>query len=324
MSGSTVLLTGGAGFIGSNLAHILHAHGVRVRVLDNLTTGHRANIRNLEPDLEFIQGDIRDQDACNAAMQGVDYVVHFAAEVSVPRSVELPREAHEINVTGSLNVLMAARDQGVKRVVLASSCAVYGDSPESPKREDMKPEPLSPYASHKLTMEHYAANFSSLYGLHTVALRFFNVFGPHQDPGSVYSAVIPKFAALLLANKAPIIYGDGGQTRDFIFVADVAQAIIRGLTAEEENCGTVYNTGRGEEYSVNDLFGVIAQLLNSDLKPHYEEARAGDVRNSRADISRIENILGFAPRFSFQEALDISLEWYRTHLDKDGKRLDLE
>ena len=257
------------------------------------------------------------------AMQDVDYVVHFAAEVSVPRSVEKPREAHEINVTGSLNVLMAAEAQNVKRVVLASSCAVYGDAPESPKHENMKPEPLSPYASHKLAMEHYAANFTTLYGLNTVALRFFNVFGPHQDPGSVYSAVIPKFAAMLMADKAPVIYGDGGQTRDFIFVADVAQAIIRGLTAPPAACGTVYNTGRGEEYSVNDLFNTIRKLMNSDVTPQYEPARAGDVRNSRADITKITRGLEFTPRFSFEEALDISLEWYRTYLDKDGRRKDL-
>jgi len=323
LAGSTVLITGGAGFIGSNLAAVLAAHDVRIRVLDNLYSGYRENLADLGDAVTLIPGDVREKDACARAMDGVDAVAHLAAEISVPRSVKEPALSHDINMNGGLNVLMAARDAGVKSLVLASSSAVYGENEVSPKHEGLLPEPLSPYASHKMAMEYYLANFAGLYGMKTVSLRFFNVFGPNQDPSSAYAAVIPLFAGRMLAGRAPTIFGDGEQTRDFVFVGDVVQALVRGLTAPGEAAGRCFNVGMGQSLSVNELFGTMARLTGFPGGPDYQPPRLGDVKHSRADISRARRELGFAPRFNFEQGLELALAWYRDHLDHQGKRRDI-
>ncbi len=307
---SRILLTGGAGFIGSNLAEALLEHGYEVRVLDNFSTGKRENLATVYGHLEVLEGDIRDREVVGSAMEGVDRVIHLAAMSSVPWSVEDPEAAHAINVTGTLNVLVSARDKGVKRVVLASTSAVYGEGPLQPKTEDMVPEPRSPYAATKLATEHYAAVFSAVYGLETVVLRYFNVYGRRQDPASEYAAVIPKFITRLLAGQRAVIYGDGEQTRDFIFVDDCNEANMRACFRDGIS-GGVFNIGSGENISVNELFRTIRDITGSKEDPVYEEARKGDVRESLAHVSRARSVLGFKARRTMREGLEKTIEWYR-------------
>jgi nucleoside-diphosphate-sugar epimerase len=307
-------VTGGAGFIGSNLAEALVARGWNVTVLDDLSTGKRENLATcIETGrLELIVGSVGDRDVCRSACEGADYVFHEAALCSVPLSVKEPERTHAVNAGGTLNVFLAARDAGVKRVVWASSTAVYGDSAELPNRETMPLRPLSPYAASKAAGEMYASAFSRTYGLSVIGLRYFNVFGRRQDPFSAYSAVIPLFVAALLRGERPEIFGDGGQTRDFVHVDDVVQANIRAaLHADETASGRVFNIGCGERITINELYRIIAGELGSWLKPIHREPRAGDVRDSVADIGEAREAFGYEPSLDMREGLKRSLAWYK-------------
>ncbi|MEW6486432.1 MAG: SDR family oxidoreductase [Thermodesulfobacteriota bacterium] len=307
------LVTGAAGFIGSNLVEALLARGETVRGLDNFLTGKRENLRGLEA-AEFLEGDVRDPEACARACEGVDYVLHQAALGSVPRSLANPLLSNECNVTGTLQMLLAARDAGARRFVFAASSSAYGDTPTLPKVETMAPRPLSPYALTKLTGEQYCRLFSELYGLETVSLRYFNVFGRRQDPSGAYAAVIPRFVSALLAGCSPEIYGDGEQTRDFTYVADVVQANLKACTAPREACGQVFNVACGERISLNGLYREIARLLGSDRHPVYAAARAGDVRHSLADIGAARRLLGYEPSHDVRRGLEEAIGWYRENL----------
>jgi nucleoside-diphosphate-sugar epimerase len=310
------LVTGGAGFIGSHIVDELLRRGERVRVLDNFSTGRRENLPASDH-VEGIEGDIRDPAAVKAAMQGVDYVLHQAALPSVPRSVADPLTSSEVNVTGTLNVLIAARDAGVKRVVYASSSSVYGNSPTLPKREDMSTNPFSPYAVSKLAGENYCRAFHQVYGLPTVALRYFNVFGPRQDPTSQYSAVIPKFIASLLHGEPPTIYGDGTQSRDFTYVANVVGANL--LACEkEEAIGQVMNVACGERYTLLDLCHELAALTGKTLQPTFAPPRGGDVKHSMGAIERAMRLLGYRPIVDWREGLRRTVEWYVDSVQVEG------
>jgi nucleoside-diphosphate-sugar epimerase len=304
------LVTGGAGFIGSNLVERLVGDGVQVRVLDNLTTGFMENIEPFLEDVEFKQGDVRDLDTLQELMVGVEVVFHQAAVVSVPKSVEDPIEAALVNDLGTLHVLEAARRASVRRVVFASSCAVYGDLPQLPKRENVETRPLSPYAASKLHGETYALLYGDLYGLETVCLRYFNVYGPKQDPTSPYSGVISIFMDRAVRGEPPTIFGDGDQFRDFVYVADVVQANL--LAAYRDNiAGTVINIGTGSSVTVNSLWDNISQFAGVEGEPERVEARPGDIRESVADISRARELLAYEPHYSFEEGLKLTWEWYR-------------
>src|SRR5262249_44707832 len=276
---STYLVTGGAGFIGSHLSEELVRRGHRVRVLDSLITGKRRNLAHL-PAVEFIEGDIADIETCRKAVEGVDYVLHQAAIPSVPRSVKDPVTSNRANIDGSLNVLVAARDAKVRRLVYAGSSSAYGNTPTLPKREDMATNPLSPYALQKLVGEQYCRLFTSLYGFETVSIRYFNVFGPRQDPGSPYSGVISQFATALLAGRPPTIYGDGEQTRDFTYIANVVDGVLRACEAPKAN-GEVINVATAGRISLNELVRIMNAIVGSSVKPVYKEPRAGDVRDSQ-------------------------------------------
>ncbi len=304
------LVTGGAGFIGSHIAEALVKRGDRVRVLDNLMTGKRENLAHLTGKLEFIEADIRDAAATRQAMEGVNIVFHEAAIPSVPRSVAEPQLNHDANVNGTFNVLMAARDAGVKRLVFAASSSAYGDTEVLPKVETMMPNPLSPYAAAKLVGELYCQTFTRVYGLETVALRYFNVFGPRQDPTSPYSGVISKFVTALLNNEAPTIFGDGEQSRDFTYIANVVDANLRAAEAPDA-VGQVMNLGIGQRITLNQLFEELQKILGTNLKPNYAETRAGDVRHSLADITRAESLLGYHPLVGLAEGLKYTVDWYR-------------
>ncbi len=304
------LVTGGAGFIGSHIAEALVKRGDRVRVIDNLMTGKRENMAHLTGKLEFIEADIRDAAATRQAMEGVSIVFHEAAVPSVPRSVAEPQLNHEANVNGTFNVLMAARDAGVKRVVFAASSSAYGDTEVLPKVETMMPNPLSPYAAAKLVGELYCQTFTRVYGLETVALRYFNVFGPRQDPTSPYSGVISKFVTALLNNEAPTIFGDGEQSRDFTYIANVVDANLRAAEAPEA-IGQVMNLGIGQRITLNQLFDELQKIIGTNLKPNYAETRAGDVRHSLADITRAESLLGYRPLVGLAEGLKYTVDWYQ-------------
>ncbi len=310
---ATFLVTGVAGFIGSNLAEALLAQGHRVRGLDNFLTGKPENLQGLDG-LEFVKGDVRDPDACRRACEGVEFVLHEAALGSVPRSIEDPVLSNECNVTGTLNLLVAAREAGARRFVFAASSSAYGDTPTLPKVEAMVPQPLSPYALTKLAGEEYCRLFFELYGLETVSLRYFNVFGKRQDPFSTYAAVIPKFVSALLRGEPPEIYGDGEQTRDFTYIADVVQANLRACQAPREACGKVYNVAYGERISLNELYQEIAELLGSNLEPRYGPPRPGDVKHSLADISRAREHLGYRPAYDVRQGLAEAIAWYRQNL----------
>ncbi|TDI28640.1 MAG: SDR family oxidoreductase [Acidobacteria bacterium] len=308
------LITGGAGFIGSHLVRSLLDEGARVRVLDNFLTGKRENLADLtgNPSLVVMEGDVRDFAQVEEAMRGVAYVLHQAALPSVPRSVADPVTSMAIGVDGTLTVLRAAKAAGVKRVVYASSSSIYGDTPTLPKIESMIPTPLSPYAVSKLTGEHLCAVFSHLHGLPTVALRYFNVFGSRQDPASDYAAVVPKFATAALAGKSALIYGDGGQTRDFTFIDNVVRANRLACEAPEPAWGKAVNIACGLRISVNDLAQRIAAACgHDDLPPRYEDGRPGDVRHSLADISLAGKLLGYKPEIDLEEGLKRTIQWYR-------------
>src|SRR6187399_1422873 len=279
------LVTGGAGFIGSHLAEELVRRGERVRVVDSLITGKRQNIAQLKG-VEFLQGDLAELDVAQNAVKGVDYVLHQAAIPSVPRSVQDPITSNRANVDASLNILVAARDARVKRVVYAGSSSAYGNTPTLPKVETMPTDPLSPYALQKLVVEQYAQMFTDLYGLETVTTRYFNVFGPRQDPSSPYSGVISLFISALCEKRQPVIYGDGEQTRDFTYVANVVDGVLRAAQAPASASGEVINVATGGRISLNQLFHTIRDLVGADVEPVYEETRAGDVRDSQADISK--------------------------------------
>ncbi|OPX67927.1 MAG: UDP-galactose-4-epimerase [Methanoregulaceae archaeon PtaB.Bin056] len=300
------VVTGGAGFIGSHLCEALAHAGHHVVIIDDLSSGRMEHIAPLlpSPRVSFIQDTVQDFSSLLDYFHGADGVFHLAAMVSVPRSIAHPLASHEVSLTGTLNVLLAARDTGVKRVVHASSAAVYGNLPGLPKREDMPVDPLSPYAVAKYAGERYCRVFSLLYGLQAVSLRFFNVFGPRQDPCSDYAAVIPRFIARMRAGEAPLIYGDGGQTRDFIYVKDVVTAMIQAM--ESGACG-VFNVASGTETSVNELASLLSGLIGCRLDPVHCPGRPGEVRRSVADISLARTELGFSPRFSLKEGLSDTL-----------------
>ena len=296
-----VVVTGGAGFIGSHLAEKLARRGYQVTIIDDLSGGKRENIERLlnQDKVEFIEGSILTLPLLQKLFQGTDYVFHQAAIPSVPRSVNNPLASHEANTTGTLNVLTAARDNGVKKVIYASSSSVYGDTPTLPKREDMLPNPQSPYAVTKLTGEYYCRVFGQVYGLATICLRYFNVYGPRQDIDSQYAAVIPRFIKRALTGKAPIIFGDGEQTRDFTFVTDVVEANI--LAAESQACG-VFNIGRGKNITINELANLVLNITGSKVEPAHQEPRPGDIRHSLADISKARTF-GYEPKHSLEEGL---------------------
>jgi nucleoside-diphosphate-sugar epimerase len=304
------LVTGGAGFIGSHLAEALVARGDRVRVVDSLITGKRHNLSHL-PEIEFVQGDLAEMDVAARSVDGVDYVLHQAAIPSVPRSVADPVTSNRANVTASLNVLVAARDAGVRRIVYAGSSSAYGNTPTLPKREDMATNPLSPYALQKLVVEQYCQMFTQLYGLETVTIRYFNVFGPRQDPGSPYSGVISLFATALLEGRQPTIYGDGGQTRDFTYVANVVDGVLRACHAPAAS-GEVINVATGGRISLNDLLATMNRIGGTTIQPIYAAERAGDVRDSQADISKARALLGYEPRVALEDGLANTLEWCRS------------
>jgi len=306
---SSFLVTGGAGFIGSHIAGTLVERGERVRVLDNLLTGNLANMTSFAGRVEFLEGDIRDLEVCRRAVAGVDYVIHQAALPSVPRSVKDPRLSNEINVGGTLNLLVCAREAGVKSFVLASSSSVYGGDERLPKIEGQEGQPLSPYALTKLAAEKYAVLFHELYGLNTVALRYFNVFGPRQDPASQYAAVVPLFMTRVLRGERPVIYGDGEQSRDFTYVANVVEANILAARSEKA-AGRVMNIACGESYSVNFLLETVGRLAGREVQAVHEGPRPGDIKHSLADIGQASEILGFRPSVGFREGLERTIKWY--------------
>ncbi len=305
------LVTGGAGFIGSNVVHRLLNNGEQVRVLDNLLTGRRENISGILDKIDFVEGDLRSREDVAKAVKGVRFILHFGALPSVIRSVEDPWTANDVNINGTLNLLLAARDAGVERVVFSSSSSVYGDTPVLPKREDMIPTPLSPYALHKLAGEHYCRMFHNLYGLKTFSLRYFNVFGPRQNPKSDYAAVIPLFINAILNDRSPVIHGDGGQTRDFTFVEDIIAANLACCRAPDNAVGGVYNVAWGNRISIKELATLIARILGKDIQPRHEPSRAGDVRDSQADSTRAREFLGWEPKVTFEEGLRRTIEWYQ-------------
>ncbi len=307
---SLYLVTGGAGFIGSSIVAELLRRGERVRVLDNFATGRRENLAPFAADIEIVEGDLRGMSAIHRAVQGAEVVFHEAALPSVQRSIDDPETTHMVNATGTLNMLLAARDAGVRRVVFAASSSVYGDSPTLPKREDMLPRPKSPYAASKLAGEHFCRIFADVYRLETVCLRYFNVFGPRQDPNSQYAAVIPRFIEAMLAGKAPTVYGDGGQSRDFTYVANVVEANLLAATAPNVS-GQVFNIACGQRYTLLDLIGILNGLLGASIAPHCVEGRAGDVRHSLADVSLAQEHLGYRVEVGFEEGLRRTLEWFR-------------
>jgi nucleoside-diphosphate-sugar epimerase len=303
------LVTGGAGFIGSHLVEELRRRGERVRVIDNLVTGKRANLAHVS-DVEILEGDLAEFDTALNAVRDVDYVLHQAAIPSVPRSVADPLTSNRANITATLNALVAARDAGVKRFVYAGSSSAYGNTPALPKHEAMPPNPLSPYALQKLVGEQYAQMFTALYGLETVTIRYFNVFGPRQDPSSPYSGVISLFISALVDGRRPTIYGDGEHTRDFTYVANVVDGVLRACTAPKAS-GHVINVATGGRVSLNELFRTLCDLTGARVEPIYTDPRAGDVRDSQADISRARELLGYSPSVDFEEGLRRTLGWYR-------------
>jgi nucleoside-diphosphate-sugar epimerase len=305
------LVTGAAGFIGSNIVEELVKRGADVRAVDNFATGRRANIEGLLPRIDFVEGDISDPETATRLVRGVDFVLHQAALPSVPRSVADPMASHQANATGTLNLLLAARDAGVKRFVYASSSSVYGNSPTLPKQEDMPTDPRSPYAVNKLAGEQYCKVFTLVYGLPAVALRYFNVFGPRQDPTSQYAAVIPAFITAMLEGKQPTIYGDGTQSRDFTFVANVVEANLLACEGDKAD-GSAVNIACGERVSLLELVAHINELLGTSIDPAFAPERAGDVKHSLADISRAESTLGYRPRVRFKEGLASTIESLRS------------
>jgi nucleoside-diphosphate-sugar epimerase len=306
---SSYLVTGGAGFIGSHLSEELVRRGHRVRVADSLITGKRSNLDHI-PGVEFVEGDLADLDFATRVAEGCEYVLHQAAIPSVPRSVKDPITSNRANVDATLNMLVAARDAGVKRLVFAGSSSAYGDTPTLPKHEGMTTHPLSPYALQKVVGEQYLQMFTRLYGLETVSIRYFNVFGPRQDPSSPYSGVISVFATALLENRPPKIYGDGEQTRDFTYVANVVDGVLRACDAPQAS-GEVINVATGGRISLNTLFSGMRDIVGGTLEPIYAEPRKGDVRDSQADIRKAKALLGYEPVVSFDDGIARTIAWYR-------------
>lgn len=309
---SKVLITGGAGFIGSNLADELIAQGARVRIIDNFTTGFRENLEEIKGDFDFIEGDINDDAAVSKAIGGVEVIYHQAALPSVPRSVEDPAETHRVCVDGTFNLLLKAREAGVKRFIYAASSSAYGDQPTLPKVETMRPDPLSPYAVAKLTGELYCRAFNNVYGLETVALRYFNVFGPRQNPASMYSGVISRFIDTLMTGETPVIYGDGEQSRDFTYIANVVDANIKAAQATE-GLGETMNVANGERITLNELLEVLKTITkNPDAIADYQPARSGDVKHSQADNTRAVECLGYSELVGLEEGLKKTIDWWKS------------
>jgi UDP-glucose 4-epimerase len=305
----TFLVTGGAGFIGSHIAHRLLREGAKVRIVDNLSTGKRERLRDVERCIEFIEDDLTDRRVCDRAVQGVEYVLHQAAVPSVHRSIQDPVETNRANVTGTLNLLESCRQHGVRRFVYAASSSAYGDTEVLPKKEDMAPNPLSPYALQKFVGERYCKLYDDLYGLETVSLRYFNVFGPSQDPWSEYSAVIPKFATRLRSGQSLVVYGDGEQSRDFTYVDNVVEANILAIKARRTD-GAVINIGCGESLTLNRLIRFLEEILRVQAVVDYEPPRRGDVRHSLADISLAWDVLGYQPKVTVLEGLRQTVEFF--------------
>ena len=304
------LVTGGAGFIGSHIASALASAGARVRIIDNLSTGYRENVEEIEGEVDFVQGSLADEKALRKALEGVELVFHEAAIPSVPRSVEDPRQTHIASVEGTFSLLLAAREMKVRRIVYAASSSAYGDQPTLPKVETMLPEPLSPYAVAKLVGEHYCQVFSRVYGLETISLRYFNVFGPRQDPSSQYSGVISRFTSALLRGERPVIYGDGEQSRDFTYIDNVVDANLKAAESAK-GIGEVMNIANGERITLNQLLQELKDLTGrSDVVADYREPRVGDVKHSLADISRARSLLGFEPRVDLRTGLQLTIDWW--------------
>lgn len=308
----TALVTGGAGFIGSHIAAALLASGARVRILDDLSTGHKENVDEIGGDIEFIEGSVADEQLLKKAFEHVEVIFHEAAIPSVPRSVEAPRNTHVASVDGTFSVLLAARDAGVKRVVYAASSSAYGDQPTLPKSEEMSPQPLSPYAVAKLVGEYYCQVFTRVYGLETVSLRYFNVFGPRQDPGSQYSGVVSRFISALSSGERPVIYGDGEQSRDFTYIDNVVVANLSAASAPKA-AGKVINVANGQRVTLNQLLDELKQLTGkTDVTAEYRDPRVGDVRHSLADITMARELLGYESKVDLREGLQRTLEWWKT------------
>jgi len=317
ISESSFLITGGAGFIGSNLVeYLLKYNAKKVRVLDNFSTGSHENIEAFKsnPAFELVEGDIRDLETCNKALEGIDYVAHQAALGSVPRSINDPITTNEVNISGFLNMLVAAKNANVKRFVYAASSSTYGDHPGLPKVEDKIGNPLSPYAVTKYVNELYASVFSRTYDFHTIGLRYFNVFGPRQNPKGPYAAVIPLFMEHALKGTIPFINGDGETSRDFTFVENAVQANVKAMLAKELPAAEVINIAFGERTTLNQLWNKITELTGIDIKPEYRAERKGDVKHSLADISKAGQLVGYKPEVSVLDGLNIAVEWYKNNL----------
>lgn len=307
---SKVLVTGGAGFIGSNLAQELIEQGARVNILDNLVTGFRENLEEIRGDFDFIEGDLNDDDALKKSLEGVEVVFHQAALPSVPRSVENPAETHRACANGTLNLLLKAKDLGVRRVIYAASSSAYGDQAALPKEESMRPDPLSPYAAAKLMCEYYCRVFYKVYGLETFSLRYFNVFGPRQNPSSMYSGVISRFIDALMKDNTPVIFGDGEQSRDFTYIANVVNANIKAAQTTE-GIGEVLNTANGERVSLNELLDILKKITGkTHIEAEYREERRGDVKHSQADNTRARNWLGYEKLVGLEDGLRKTIDWW--------------
>jgi nucleoside-diphosphate-sugar epimerase len=307
------LVTGGAGFIGSNICKRLVEEGCFVRIVDNLLTGKKSNLDTFIDKVEFVEADMGDDTVARSAMKDIDVVLHQGALPSVPRSVDDPAATHKHCVDATFTLLLAARDAGIKRFVYASSSSAYGDTPTLPKIETMSPAPLSPYAVGKLVGEYYCSVFHEVYGLETISLRYFNVFGPYQDPTSQYAAAIPAFVTAILKNEPPTIYGDGEQSRDFTYVDNVVEANLLAARAKH-TAGEVLNIACGEAVTVNKIIDMINEILDKNIKPIYTDPRPGDVKHSLADITAAEKLLGFKPIVEFKDGLKLAIEWYRENL----------
>ena len=308
-----IVVTGGAGFIGSHLVDRLVELGHAVRVVDNFCTGKRENLAHVASRIELIEGDISCPEICRRACDDIEIIFHQAALPSVPRSVEEPALAHAANVDGTFNLLLAARDAGCRRVIYAASSSAYGESETLPKTENLTPQPVSPYAVNKLVGEYYCRVFSLCYGLETISLRYFNVFGPRQDPASQYAAAIPAFVTAILQGRQPTVFGDGEQTRDFTYIENVIHANLLAARAPQAR-GQVLNIACGRQVSVNEIIRQINRLCGTDIRPIYTDPRPGDVRYSLADISAARQVIGYSPRVHFEEGLQLSIDWYRENL----------
>ncbi|MBQ6707543.1 MAG: SDR family oxidoreductase [Clostridia bacterium] len=313
---SVFLVTGGAGFIGSNLCEAILSMGYKVRCLDNLSTGKQANVDLFidNPNYTFIKGDIKDLETCMNACDGADYVLNQAAWGSVPRSIEMPLYYEEVNIKGTLNMLEAARQKGVKKFVYASSSSVYGDHPVLPKKEGQEGNLLSPYALTKRVDEEYAKLYKKLYGLDTYGLRYFNVFGRRQDPNGAYAAVIPKFIKMLLNDEVPTINGDGKQSRDFTYIENVIDANLKACAAPESSAGDVYNVAYGGREYLIDIYYTLTKALGKDIEPNFGPDRAGDIKHSNADVSKAKEKINYEPLFSFADGIKLAIEWYKENL----------